>query len=463
MIPAKVPVPELERRQAHIDLIPPDHPLLPTTLHCLKDNESERPTATQFCQILTAQKRTTRYNESSQQNLYQRLREKDEQLLAKEGEVNQLTTRLDQAKQDNNTLRHEVGDREKQLKTLHHELQSTEENCAALQQALQQRDREVSELRQELASKNEQVLTTRMHHVALQDERHTPSMRPVTVGRWESLPDIPIDMFAGSSAVIGDKTYIKSAGDNIVYEFNNNQWNELPSNRPNSYCKTCIVSVDNILTIVGEWSLSSTSNKLCSYINNLYSYINNRWVEYFPPMPTKHTNPAAVYANKTLIVAGGNIVGQLLTTVEILNTANRQWSSVSSLPVGMNCPSTTICEDFVYIHPQTSNQEKNSVYQCSLEQLVQSQPRSAIWDKIPSLPVSFSSLITVNGHLLAVGGQEANDDSNNIYQYINKSWTVVGHMTSPRSKPFTTILPGNKLMVIGRHGENRKCDVATIT
>ena len=36
IIRAKFPVPELERRQAHIDLIPPDHPLLPTALHCLK-------------------------------------------------------------------------------------------------------------------------------------------------------------------------------------------------------------------------------------------------------------------------------------------------------------------------------------------------------------------------------------------------------------------------------------------
>ncbi len=513
MLQARVLVPESKRRQAHIDLIQTDHPLLPTALHCLKDNEGERPTATQLCQTLSALKRTARYKESSPQNLHQLLREKDEQLLAsqhrllasqkqvltyqetiehkveqllereealahkdeqllanqetlahtntqlqaKESEIDQLVTRFVQAKQDNHTLQYEVGAKVEQLKTFHRELQSTKKNCATLQQALQQRDRELSKLRQELTTKNEQVLMTRMHHVALQDERQEPSTRPVTVGRWKSLPDVPIEMFNGSSAVIGDKTYIKSAGDNIVYEFNNNQWNELPSNRLNCYYTTCIVSIDNILTTVGEWSLLSTSN-------NLYSYINNRWVEHFPPMLTKQSSPAAVYANNTLVVAGGNNSGRELTTVEILNTVNRQWSSVSSLPVGMNCPSATICGDFVYIHPHFIGKEKNSVYKCSLKQLVQSKPSSAIWKKVISLPVSSSSLVTVNGHLLAVGGQNTNDDLTfNIYQYINESWTVVGHMTSPRSKPLIAILPGNKLMVVGGHGEYRKCELATIT
>ncbi len=108
-------MPELKRRQAHIDLIPPDHQLLPTALHCLKDNDSERPTATQLYQTLTALKRMTRYQERSQQDLHQLLREKNTQLLAKDRE-------LDQATQDNHTLRYEVGARKEQLRRLHRQL-----------------------------------------------------------------------------------------------------------------------------------------------------------------------------------------------------------------------------------------------------------------------------------------------------------------------------------------------------
>ncbi len=154
-----------------------------------------------------------------------------------------------------------------------------------------------------------------------------------------------------------------------------------------------------------------------------------------------------------------------LTTVEILNTVNRQWSSANSLPVAMAALSATICGDYVYIHPYTINAEKTSVYKCSLKQLVESGPCSAIWAEITSLPVSFSSLVTVNGHVLAVGGVEANDQdcTINIHQYTNTSWTVVGHMTSPRSSILTAALPGNKLMVVGGNGALRKCELATIT
>ncbi len=490
-IRAKVPVPELERRQAHIDLIPPDHLLLPLALHCLKDNEDERPTATQLCQTLTALKRTARYEESSQQNLQQLLREKDaqlqtkneqiqanqqtithkdEQLLAiretlantntqlqvKEREVDQLATRLDQATQDNHTLQHKMGAREEQLRSLQRELQLSEENCTALQHIIQQREREVNELRQALARYS---LTTQMHHIALQDKKQTqaPSTVHVTVGRWQSLPVIPDDMYNGSSAVIGDKTYFKSIYGNTVYEFSNNQPNKLSC--PYSHCP--IINVDNMLTTVGGW-LTNVGRCPLTTSNILYSYIDNQWYEQFPSMPTKRTNSAVVYTNNTLIVAGG-VDNQSLTTVEILNTVNRQWYSVSSLPVAMSDPSATICGDNVYIHPHTIGQEKNSVYKCSLEQLVQSQPDSAIWKKITSLPVYHSSLVTVNGNVLAVGGLEANDRTINIYQYTNTSWTIVGHMTSPRSKPLTAVLPGNKLMVVGGVGALKKFELATIS
>ncbi len=308
---------------------------------------------------------------------------------------------------------------------------------------------------------NDQVLTTRMHGVGLQDERQPPSTRPVIVGRWQSLPDIPDDMHWGSSAVIGDKTYFLTIFDNTVYELSKNQWNKLPS-CPNSCCT--IVSVDDMLTTVGgepPFSLLRYSNKLYSYMNNYGVY---QWVEHFPPMPTQRQMPAVLYTYNTLVVAGGRNSGLSLNTIEILNIVNRQWSSVSSLPVETNVPSATICGDYVYIHPRTNDQDKNSVYKCSLEQLIQSQPSSAIWEKITSLPFNYPSLVTVNGHLLALGGEEANDDYTiDIYQYINTSWTVVGHMTSPRSQPLTAVLSGNKLMIVGGEAAYRKCELASIT
>ena len=63
----KVPIPEVERRQSHIDLVDPAHPLLPVALDCLKDRYRERPSAQELCNRLAALKDTPQYGESVQQ------------------------------------------------------------------------------------------------------------------------------------------------------------------------------------------------------------------------------------------------------------------------------------------------------------------------------------------------------------------------------------------------------------
>ena len=57
---------ETERRKKDIDLIEPNHSLLPIALHCLEDDDTERPSADELCERLTALKRDTRYIDSAE-------------------------------------------------------------------------------------------------------------------------------------------------------------------------------------------------------------------------------------------------------------------------------------------------------------------------------------------------------------------------------------------------------------
>ena len=64
----KVDIPEIKRRQSHIDLIDPAHPLLPLALDCLKDRDRERPSCHELCGRMSTLKASPKYTESVQQS-----------------------------------------------------------------------------------------------------------------------------------------------------------------------------------------------------------------------------------------------------------------------------------------------------------------------------------------------------------------------------------------------------------
>ena len=121
-----VEIPEVERRQNHISQIDPNHSLLPVALNCLKDKDSERPSAHQLCERVADLKGMPKYRDSARavedrddviqlqaicikekdciisskeeeiQQLRQQLHEKDQQMEERERQLNQPTRQLQQ-------------------------------------------------------------------------------------------------------------------------------------------------------------------------------------------------------------------------------------------------------------------------------------------------------------------------------------------------------------------------------
>ena len=53
----------------------------------------------------------------------------------------------------------------------------------------------------------------------------------------------------------------------------------------------------------------------------------------FPPMPTKRGNTTVLCTGTTQIVVGGlGEAGKVLSTVEVMNTEDHQWSTAADLP-----------------------------------------------------------------------------------------------------------------------------------
>ena len=466
-----VDVPELERRKAHIDPIDPTHPLLRVALDCLKDKEEPRPTAEQLCSRLIALKGSTAYQDSLQQTpeelaaqtLPARVGELEQQLREREDRVEDLTRQVEQlqlqsredAYQKDELIRQNhlliqqkdelIRQKDEEIAHLQQQLQSTrwdnEQVVAALQQSVEQKDQQIRELQQSVRGKG------------------ASDAGPLKL-EWRDGPRTPFDT-CGESVAVGEEMAYCCDGVSfwskvLMYNSRTGQWTVLPE-CPKEYFSIAVVN--GLLTeIGGKHSDTPTKTLLSLSHDRLLGISRQKWIEQFPPMIYYHNNPVVVTTDTSLIVAGGWGPDQEKAPVEVMDTKTLRWSTVASLPHPLWQATATICGGRMYIGGgiSTSGATK-SVLMCEVSDLLQSPPgrshASQVWREIAELPVWRSSLITLRGQLLAIGGSVAvlGDGTSEVRQYdvITNSWNVISHMTTKRYLCFTAVLPNDRVMVVG--------------
>ena len=120
------PVPEVDRRQNHLSLVPQTHPMLHVAMDCLKDMDSERPTAQQICQDLSALKEAPEYGQSLGGE--------------RDGEVQEREELIQQMRQE----------REREVREKEREIRDRESDNENLQSQLEQKEREVKDMGREI-------------------------------------------------------------------------------------------------------------------------------------------------------------------------------------------------------------------------------------------------------------------------------------------------------------------------
>ena len=485
------PIPEIERRRSHIDLVDPAHPLLPVALNCLKDRDRERPSAPELCQSLDVLKRAPQYGESVQQGQRATTDENSQirELRARQREMEQLQQRHTQEIEnlqlekerrlqekdriiENNERQLQEKDRtiharERQLRQVNEQLHKNEQALVDFQhkhleseQRLVAKDRQIRELQQQI---NDQPTAK------LQVRGQSAREGPLSLS-WRKCERAPCTMRGHSSVVDGNMAYFNPLDSKDVYSYDSEQqtWSSLPQ-CPHSHSSLAVVN--GLPTAIGG-ICTDVTNQLLSLTGE------RKWVEHFPPMPTKRCVTAAVCGGTSLVVAGGlekNFT--YLDTVEVMDTETLQWSTASRLPFPLSYASATICQDRIYLLGYDTSKEPRSVLFCSMADLRQScrSPGvgawlkslilKTIWKRVADLPVNFSTCTTLCGQLLAIGGEYKDDYTTAIHQYnaATNSWEVISHMPTERHETLVAVLPGNKLMVVGGYSSGyTRSDVVEI-
>ena len=283
---------------------------------------------------------------------------------------------------------------------------------------------------------------------------------------WETRRDAPCWMERGAAAAHGSVGYFSSlySHDVFAYDSEKDDWSKLPECPQKDFG---LAVINNLLTAVG-----GLSSGPFSYTNRLVSFNGSKWVTIFPPMPTKRHYLAVISVQNYLIAAGGVGVGYtVLSTVEVMNIATREWYTAASLPEPVFLMSATVCGGRLYL---LGGVDKNytptrAVFTCTLDSLLhschppsQTPPHTneaGVWQRIADVPMTYSTCTTLNGRVLAVGGKDSHGTRTaDVYTYNidSDSWLLVGHMSTAR---YECLVVGLRDCIIAVGGKTSSVEV----
>ena len=390
---------------------------------------------------------------------------------AKERENQQLQSTVEEKER-------ELQQRNLTIQTRERELQASEQLVAQFQQSMEQKDRTIRDLQQTISAheRNIQQLEQKVRASSGQPQQlpvtaeiaqatATAAEKDITTLRWKEGMMAPERMRRGAAVVDGNNVYINSGGSRKVYSCQMTSegllWSTLPNSR---YTWFSLAVINGLLTCVG-----GRSGLVVYRTNTLHSLTGGhkrQWSEVFPPMPTARSETASVTTEQVLVVAGGCAGGKILDTVEVMIIATKQWTTAQNLPRPFGLISGTICGDQLYLGGGfiRVGEQSKSVLTCSLTDLLPPQSlgvrlrtlslatKPGVWRDIKNLPVTQSTLTTLGGHLLAIGGwRDSHGPTAGVHHYDHQtdSWYVVSKMKNKRSQPLSAVLPKDQLLIVG--------------
>ena len=401
--------------------------------------------------------------------------------------------------------------KERELHETEERLQASEQLVSELQQSLRQKDITITDLQQTISEPKRKIQRLEQHDTA---SRHQPQqqsfMRPriVRVQRnimtWRDGENAPENMSgracaaaqgntayfaftapwvnpcpimlclkrntASGASRVYSKTYIQSqqgnsaAGASRVYSYKiiqgQEEWCRLLDNPKKDFG---LAVIDGLVTSVG----GGGTNTLLSLTGEGES---QQWSEIFPHMSQHRDSAACVNSKQALVVAGGHTGhSTYVPTVEVMDISTKVWTTVCHLPRSQSELSGIVCGDTVYLAGGSTRYGESShlrkcVFACSLSDLLKSLDYSEplfsregktdknVWKEVSSLPVVGSTLASVNGNLLAIGGEDdASNHATAVWKYAphTDSWSFNSHMKNKRSRCLAVTLPEDRLIVVG--------------
>ena len=272
---------------------------------------------------------------------------------------------------------------------------------------------------------------------------------------WMRGPDMPFSRSDYIQSVEVDGTLYVGGGYEytvMAYDMQFCNWRALP---PYSAISFAMTTINNKLILVGGCKDVAVVGQL-----GVWKTDSNQWTCPFPAMPTPRHSPSATSYKHWLVVAGGCTIDSL-SSVEVLDIDNKQWSTASSTPISWDKMKSTIIGDTWYVTGGTQlHTDTTDVYSVSLEALIShsTSDSSKIWNKIAPLNCDCSSPLILGGSLLAIGGWDPKKECSvsTIQRYVpdTNTWVHAGELPHPLYN-CTCIMTAGRLHVFGGYSNGK--------
>ena len=203
---------------------------------------------------------------------------------------------------------------------------------------------------------------------------------------------------------------------------------------------------DHLVLVGGREYLSHRITNKIWLLQSLGEDGREEWKEdAIPSMPSRRYGISAVGYDKLLLVAGGKDENyQPMKTVELYQLG--QWRSTTPLPRPCSDMSSTVMGSHVVF--AGGQGQGNEVYHCSVDTI---KSKTLQWERLADAPLKYSSIITLNGVLLAIGGRTGSSESAAMFGFFShtRSWHHFFDLPLPLYSTSTAVIPTGQIVAIG--------------
>ena len=212
------------------------------------------------------------------------------------------------------------------------------------------------------------------------------------------------------------------------------------------------------------------------FVAIVYSYDSpdEKWEEKIPPMPTAKCTSNVICTDVAIIVCGGAVLDDSqdpvpCQLVEVYNSATSQWHTTAQLPHPYAASSLVVISDHCFLAGEAADGDSGGqkITYAKIKDLVEVKVRKEksqnllsnqkLWKELPESPLVGSAVVSFNGTLLTLGGDDGEGDvMNEVHAFVPKtnSWTELhsGALPEARGGSSAAILSNREVIIVGGNG-----------